>query len=55
MIVPFLFNTDRGSLFFYWVIYNRAELADELFLPVEDIVLENFVIIKENKDFKLEV
>ncbi len=30
----------------------RAELATEEFLPVEDVVLENFIFVKDNKDYK---
>jgi len=30
---------------------NRAEIADEKFVPIEDIVLENFVLIKDNPDY----
>ena len=31
---------------------NRAELATEEYLPVEESVLENIVIVKKNPDYK---
>jgi len=33
---------------------ERAELGTEEFLPVEDITLENFVIVKENPLYQKE-
>jgi len=35
-------------------MFSRAELATEEFLPVEDVVLENFIFVKGNKEYKVE-
>jgi len=32
-------------------IYHRAELASEEFIPIQDSILENFVILKRNENF----
>lgn len=34
--------------------FFRAELGTEEFIPVSDIVLENFVILKKNPNYNLE-
>ena len=33
---------------------ERAELASEEFIPIQDIVLENFVILRKNPDYVAE-
>lgn len=34
---------------------NRAELANDEFMPVQDMILENFVILKKNPDYRPEI
>ena len=31
-----------------------AEIAEEEYVPISDVVLENFVIVKKNPDYKVE-
>lgn len=36
------------------ILFFRSELGTEEFMPVSDIVLENFVILKKNPDYNPE-
>lgn len=39
-----------------YIIYNyRAELANDEYIPVQDMILENFVILKKNPDYRPEI
>jgi 26S proteasome regulatory subunit N1 len=37
------------------IYHNRAELANDEFMPVQDMILENFVILKKNPDYRPEI
>jgi len=48
------YNLVKGNYLTIFFIFSRAELATEEYIPVENVILENFILIKDNPDYEEE-